>query len=177
MIVYLRKRDFFLIFKNLGTVIEGIGFVMLVPILIALIYGETDFGGYLISGILSISVGYIFRQSFQEKANLRLKHGMIIATFAWLWAALMGSICLMYSTDVSFLNAYFESMSAWTGSGLSIFTNVQALPQSVLFLRSLEQWVGGLGVVIVVIGVLIRPGTTASRLYNAEAREEKKNQV
>ncbi len=92
MIGYLRKKDFFLIFKNLGTVMEGIGFVMLIPILIALIYGETDFGGYLISGILSISVGYIFRHSFQEKANLRLKHGMIIAAFAWLWAALMGSI-------------------------------------------------------------------------------------
>lgn len=98
---------------------------------------------------------------------------MIIAGFAWLWAALMGSICLMYATDVSFLNGYFESMSAWTGSGLSIYINVETLPQSVLFLRSLEQWVGGLGVVIVVIGVLIRPGTTASRLYKAEAREEK----
>ncbi len=173
MIGYLRKKDFFLIFKNLGTVMEGIGFVMLIPILIALIYGETEFLGYLISGILSISIGFLFRRSFSERANLRLKHGMIIAAFAWLWAALMGSICLMYATDVSFLNAYFESMSAWTGSGLSIFTNVELLPQSVLFLRSLEQWVGGLGVVIVVIGVLIRPGTTASRLYKAEAREEK----
>ncbi len=54
-----------------------------------------------------------------------------------------------------------------------IYTNVQILPQSVLFLRSLMQWVGGLGVVIVVIGVLIRPGTTTSRLYKAEARDEK----
>ena len=173
MIGYLRKKDFFLIFKNLGTVMEGIGFVMLIPILVALIYGETEFLGYLISGILSISIGFLFRRSFPERANLRLKHGMIIAAFAWLWAALMGSICLMYATDVSFLNAYFESMSAWTGSGLTIFTNVELLPQSVLFLRSLEQWVGGLGVVIVVIGILIRPGTTASRLYKAEAREEK----
>jgi trk system potassium uptake protein TrkH len=136
-------------------------------------YGETDYGGYLISGILSISIGFLFRQFFPEKASMRLKHGMILAAIAWIWAALMGSICLMYSTDVSFLNAYFESMSAWTGSGLSIYTNVQILPQSVLFLRSLMQWVGGLGVVIVVIGVLIRPGTTTSRLYKAEARDEK----
>ncbi len=173
MIGYLRKKDFFLIFKNLGIVMMGIGVVMLIPIFVALIYGETAYGGYLISGILSISVGYIFRRSFPDKANLRLKHGMIIAGFAWLWAALMGSICLMYATDVSFLNGYFESMSAWTGTGLSIYINVETLPQSVLFLRSLEQWVGGLGVVIVVIGVLIRPGTTASRLYKAEAREEK----
>jgi trk system potassium uptake protein len=130
---------------------------MLIPIFVALIYGETDYGGYLISGILSFSIGYFFRRSFPDKVNLRLKHGMIIAAFAWLWAALMGSICLMYATDVSFLNAYFESMSAWTGSGLSIYLNVEILPQSVLFLRSIEQWVGGLGVVIVVIGVLIRP--------------------
>jgi trk system potassium uptake protein len=173
MIGYLRKKDFFLIFKNLGIVMMGIGVVMLIPILVALIYGETDYGGFLISGVLSILIGYIFRRSFPDKANLRLKHGMIIAAFAWLWAALMGSVCLMFATDVSFLNAYFESMSAWTGSGLSIYPNVQILPQSVLFLRSLEQWVGGLGVVIVVIGVLIRPGTTASRLYKAEAREEK----
>jgi trk system potassium uptake protein len=173
MIGYLRKKDFFLIFKNLGMVMEGIGVVMLIPIIVAFIYGESNYAGFLLSGILSISLGYIFRSKFPDKANLRLKHGMIIAAFAWLWAALMGSIILMYSTDVSFLNAYFESMSAWTGSGLSIYLNVEILPQSVLFLRSLEQWVGGLGVVIVVIGILIRPGTTASRLYKAEAREEK----
>lgn len=173
MIGYLRKKDFFLIFQNLGIVMEGVGIVMLIPLIVAVIYGENDYGGFLLSGSLSIVVGYLLRRNFSHHMNLKLKHGMIIAALAWLWAALMGSICLMYSTDVSFLNAYFESMSAWTGSGLTIFTNVEILPQSVLFLRSLEQWVGGLGVVIVVIGILIRPGTAASRLYKAEAREEK----
>ena len=73
------------------------------------------------------------------------------------------------------MNAYFESMSAWTQSRLSSYINMEILPQSILFLRSLEQWVGGLGVVIIVIGIFIRPGTTASRLYKAEAREEKIN--
>ncbi len=173
MIGYLRRKDFFLIFKNLGTVMEGIGVVMLLPIIVAIIYGENNYTGYLLAGILSISIGYALKVKFSEHYNLRLKHGMIIAAFAWLWAALMGSICLMYYTDVNFLNAYFESMSAWTGSGLTIYINVQILQHSVLFLRSLEQWVGGLGVVIVVIGVLIRPGTAAAKLYKAEAREEK----
>ncbi|MTK63717.1 MAG: TrkH family potassium uptake protein [Methanobacterium sp.] len=173
MIAYLRKKDFYLIFKNLGTVMEGIGIVMLIPLIVALIYGEHDFEGFLLAGILSMSIGYVLKMKFSDNINLKLKHGMIIAALAWLWAALMGSICLMYATDISFLNAYFESMSAWTGSGLTMYTDVQILPQSVLFLRSLEQWVGGLGVVIVVIGILIRPGTAASRLYKAEAREEK----
>jgi trk system potassium uptake protein TrkH len=79
----------------------------------------------------------------------------------------------MYGTNIDFLNAYFESMSAWSGSGLSIYTDVEILPKSILFLRSLEQWVGGLAVVIVVIGILIRPGTAAARLYKSEARDEK----
>ena len=79
----------------------------------------------------------------------------------------------MLAINIDFLNAYFESMSAWTGSGLTIFSNVEILPKSILFLRSIEQWIGGLGVVIVVIGILIRPGTAAARLYKAEARDER----
>ena len=50
---------------------------------------------------------------------------------------------------------------------------VEILPKSILFLRSLEQWIGGLGIVIIFIGILIRSGTAASRLYKSEAREEK----
>ena len=52
MIAYLRRKDFYLIFKNLGTVMEGIGIVMLIPLIIALIYGENDFAGFLVAGIL-----------------------------------------------------------------------------------------------------------------------------
>ncbi|WP_255596578.1 potassium transporter TrkG [Methanobrevibacter sp. TMH8] len=64
-------------------------------------------------------------------------------------------------------------MSAWTGTGFTFFGNVEILPKSILFLRSLEQWVGGLGIVIIMIGVLIHSGTPAFRFYKSEAREEK----
>ena len=173
MIGYLRKKDFFLIFKNLGTVMEGIGVIVLIPLIVSLIYNEHTYSSFLLPSLFSLIIGYTFKKIFPGTGNLRLKHGMIIAALAWLWAAFIGSLCLIYSTDMSFLNAYFESMSAWTGSGLSIYPNVEILPKSILFLRSLEQWVGGLGVVILVIGILIRPGTAAARLYKAEAREEK----
>lgn len=157
----------------LGIIMKGIGVVTLIPIIVALIYGEHDYIGFLSFGLFSMAVGYLLtRLPFDDK-RLRLKHGMIIAAIAWLWAAFIGSLCLMYSTNIDFLNAYFESMSAWSGSGLSIYPDVEILPKSVLFLRSIEQWVGGLGVVIMVIGILIRPGTAAARLYKSEAREEK----
>lgn len=170
---YLGKKDLLLIANPLGIIMQGIGVVVLIPLIIALIFSESNFIEFIIFGLFSIGLGSILRRLPSDYNRLKLKHGMIIASLAWLWAALIGSFCLMYATNVDFLNAYFESMSAWSGSGLSIYTDVEILPKSILFLRSLEQWVGGLGVVIVVIGVLIRPGTAAARLYKSEAREEK----
>ena len=174
MIGQFRKRDFYIIAEQLGLIMIGIGVVTLIPLIVALIYSESNYISFIIPSGFSILLGFGLRKLFVGKGtNLRLKHGMIIAAVAWLWAALIGSLILMQVTHISFLNAYFESMSAWTGSGLSIFLNVEILPKSVLFLRSIEQWIGGLGVVIVVIGILIRPGTAAARLYKSEAREEK----
>jgi len=170
---YLDKRDLQIIANPLGIIMEGIGGVVLLPIIIALIYGEHHYIVFLIFGVVSILLGFILRKIPSDYSKFTLKHAMVIAAIAWLWAALMGSFCLIHSTNVSFLNAYFESMSAWTGTGISIYTDVEVLPKSILFLRSLEQWVGGLGVVIIVIGILLRPRTAAARLYKSEAREEK----
>lgn len=173
MIGYIRKKDLLVISNPLGIIMQGIGLVILSPIIVSLIYGEFIFWDFLIFGGFSILMGFILRRYKSPSESLKLRHGMIVAAIAWLWAALMGSFALMTATDISFLNAFFESMSAWTGSGLTIFADVEILPKSILFLRSVEQWVGGLGVVIVVIGILIRPGTAASRLYKSEAREER----
>jgi len=174
MIGQLRKKDFFIILEQLGLIMIGIGVVTLIPIIVALIYNDGQYISFLIPSGFSILVGHTLRRFFRGRdGRIGLKHGMMIAAMGWLWAALIGSLILMPTTHITFLNAYFESMSAWTGSGLTIFTNVEILPNSVLFLRSIEQWIGGLGVVIVVIGILIRPGTAAARLYKSEAREEK----
>jgi len=173
MLSYLGKRDLLLIAKPLGFIMQGIGMVVLMPLLVALLYGDPLFIEFILFGGFSLAMGFILKRTPSDYNQLKLKHGMIIAALAWLWAALIGSFCLMYATNIDFLNAYFECMSAWSGSGFTIFTNVEILPKSILFFRSLMQWVGGLGIVIMVIGILIRPGTAAARLYKSEAREEK----
>lgn len=166
-------KDLKLVSYPLGMIMQGIGVVTLIPLFVALIYGETHLVVYLALGLLSIAVGFLLRRIPFDDSRLKLKHGMMIASIAWLWAAFIGGLCLMFTTNIDFLNAYFESMSAWSGTGMTIYPQVDILPKSVLFLRSIEQWVGGLGVVIMVIGILIRPGTAAARLYKSEAREEK----
>ncbi len=153
---------------------QGLGVVLLAPILVALIYGEyIKVSAFLIPCFISFLLGTAFTKKFSNYNKLRLKHGMLISSFAWLWASLIGASIMALSLDIHFVDALFENMSAWTGSGMTFFVNVEILPKSILFLRSLEQWIGGLGIVIIFIGILIRSGTAASRLYKSEAREEK----
>ena len=98
---------------------------------------------------------------------------MIISSFAWLWASIIGGLVISLATNLPILDAVFESMSALTGTGITMFNDVEILPHSILFFRSFEQWIGGLGVVVMVIGILTRPGTVSSKLYQSEAREER----
>ena len=64
-------------------------------------------------------------------------------------------------------------MSALSGTGMSLIGNVEILPQSILFFRSLQQWIGSLGIIVLIIGLMTRPGTATSKLYQSEAREER----
>ena len=171
---YITKADLFIVLHYFGYIMQGLGVVLIVPTLVALIYGEYDpIAPFMIPCFVSFVLGTAFSKKFKDYTKLRLKHGMLISSFAWLWASLIGASIMVLSLGIPFVDAIFENMSAWTGSGMTFFVNVEVLPKSILFLRSLEQWVGGLGIVIIFIGILIRAGTAASRLYKSEAREEK----
>ncbi|GAA0677458.1 TrkH family potassium uptake protein [Natronoarchaeum mannanilyticum] len=71
------------------------------------------------------------------------------------------------------LHAMFESMSGWTGSGLTMAVHEPTLPRAIQWWRSLMQWVGGVGVIVLTTAILARPGSGSYALYRSEAREEK----
>ncbi|MCQ2737078.1 MAG: TrkH family potassium uptake protein [archaeon] len=170
---YITGNDIRIICHYLGMIMQGVGVVLLIPLLVAFIYQEGDYLCYAIPCLISIVIGTFFNKYFEKYQKLRLKHGMIVSSIAWLWAAFIGSLIMMICLDISFVNAFFENISAWTGSGFTFFPNVEILPHSILFLRSLEEWIGGLGIVVIFIGIIIRSGTSAARLYKSEARDEK----
>ncbi len=171
---YITKTDLLIVAGNSGYLMIGIGLMCLVPIIIDLIYFEFNLLSFIIPGLISILLGVAVTKYFERlpTKRIRLKHGMIISSFAWLWASLIGGIAFTLVTHMPILDAVFESMSALTGTGITIFSNVESLPYSILFFRSLEQWVGGIGVVFMVIGVLTK-GTVSSTLYQSEARDER----
>ena len=153
----------------------GIGMMCLIPLIMDLVYFEFDIISFIIPGLISILLGVFCLKFFDEAVNkkMRLKHGMMISSFAWLWASLIGGFVFTLATNIPILDGVFESMSALTGTGVTMFADVEILPHSILFFRSFEQWVGGLGVVVMVIGVLTKPGSVSSKLYHSEAREDR----
>ncbi len=172
---YITKTDFCIVARHSGSIMIAIGLMCLIPLIIDLIYLEFNYACFIIPGILSIILGYFLIKSLDKYPNnkMKLKHGMMISSIAWMWASLVGGCVISLATETDYLNGIFESTSALTGTGITMFNDVEILPHSVLFFRALEQWVGGIGVVVMVIGILTRPGTASTKLYQSEAREER----
>ena len=171
---YITKTDLIIVARNSGYLMMGIGVMCLIPLIMDIIYFEFDILSFLIPGAISILLGFAFTKYFDEGGKkLRLKHGMMISSFAWFWAGLIGGLVFMLATHIPLIDGIFESVSALTGTGITIFENVEILPHSILFFRALEQWIGGLGVVVMVVSVLTKPGSVSSKLYQSEARDER----
>lgn len=172
---YITKTDLVIVTQTSGYLMIGIGAMCLIPLIMDLIYFEFDIISFAIPGLISILLGLFCLKFFDEAVNkkMRLKHGMMISAFAWLWASLIGGFVFTLATNIPIIDGVFESMSALTGTGMTMFMDVEILPHSILFFRALEQWIGGLGVVVMVIGVLTKPGSVSSKLYHSEAREER----
>lgn len=172
---YITKSDLLIVARDSGYLMIGIGLMCIVPLIFDLVYLEFDVISFVIPAAISIALGLIFKKYFENSTpkKMRLKHGMMISSFAWLWASIIGGLVFTLSTNIPIVDGVFESMSALTGTGITMFENVEILPHSILFFRALEQWIGGLGVVVMVIGVLTKPGSVSSKLYQSEARDER----
>ena len=171
---YINKNDVLIIARNSGMLMIGIGVVCLIPIIIDLFYLEFNIAGYLIPGLISIITGLISLKVLDKYTvnKMRLKHGMIISALSWLWASIICGLVLYLITGISLVDSVFESMSALTGSGITIYADVEVLPNGILFFRALQQWIGGLGIIVLILFFLAQPGSSSYKLYRSEARED-----
>ena len=170
LLVRLSKDDLKVIIRDIGSILVIIGYLLILPSLVAYYYNEPYLNFLGLSAILILS-GFILRKLYQKAGETRLKHAMIIAGLAWLIVPLVSCLPFIGTTDI--LDAYFESMSGYTTTGLTIFSDVEHLPKSLLFWRALIQWVGGIGVITLFVLVLVQVGIGAARFYVAEARGER----
>ena len=175
------------VLRDIGALFMVIGFVTLIALIIPLYFGEYgsnspfDALGYiLVTSAVFFGAGFPLFYIFKDAEPANFKTAMVTAAFGWLFISVIGSIpfwLIPYNTTtlayMDPLSAFFESMSGWTGTGLTMVGKEELLPYTLQFWRSLIQWVGGVGVIVLTLSILARPGTGSFVLYKGEARDQK----
>jgi len=135
-------------------IIEGL--FMLVSAAVSFLYKEHAFNSFLYSGLITIVTGVlVFTPLRNEEKVYGSREGYIINTGIWILFSVFGSLpYLLSGCAESFTDAFFESISGFTTTGASIFTDVESLPHGILFWRSLTQWLGGLAIITLSFYVL-----------------------
>jgi trk system potassium uptake protein TrkH len=169
------------VLRDLGGIFTIIGFVTLIALLVPLFGPYTPYdtiGPILITSALYFGFGLPLYFAFKKAESANFKSAMVTAALGWFFISLIGSIpfwLIPYDgvSHMAPLSAFFESMSGWTGTGLTMVDKEALLPATLQFWRSLIQWVGGVGVIVLTLSILARPGTGSFVLYKGEAREQK----
>lgn len=158
------------IFFLLGYVMNVLAAFMLIPLGIALYYGEHATGqSFLLTMVLLLVVGLFLIRKTPENKNIFAKEGFWVVGLAWIVLSFFGSLPFYVSGAIpSFLDCLFESTSGFTTTGASIVRNVEALPRSLLFWRCLTHWLGGMGVLIFILSVASLAGGNTLHLMRAE---------
>lgn len=134
-------------------------------------YGHDDIVAILISAGITIGFGLIllFFTRDADRIQLGKREGYLIVTLSYLAVTLFGSLPFMiYGGIPSFTDAFFETMSGITTTGATILTNIEALPYGLLFWRSLTQWLGGMGIIVLSLTLLPLLGIGGMQLFSAE---------
>jgi trk system potassium uptake protein TrkH len=162
------------VLKDLGSILVILGVLMFSLLVVAYVFGELYVIKPLVfTAIAALSLGLLLRFSFKSAKEPEFKHAMVCAALAWLVVPALSSLLFIMIEGMSPLNSLFEAMSGWTGTGLTMIAHPSSLTHTVQFWRSLMQWVGGVGVIVLMLSILARPGTGAFALYKAEVREER----
>ncbi|HSH74107.1 MAG TPA: potassium transporter TrkG [Longimicrobiales bacterium] len=160
------------VWNVVGLLQVFVAIAMLLPAGVALRYGDGDAPGFLLSATITFVIGiavYLLTRKPADQDDVTAREGFAIVTLAWTATAVFGSLPYLLTRSVdSPVAALFESMSGFTTTGASVFSEIEALPHGILVWRSLTQWLGGMGIIVLVIAVLPYLGVGGMQLFKAE---------
>lgn len=174
------------VLRDIGGIFIMVGIISLFVLIVPLYFNEYGSGSIdgiipiLITSTMFIGIGLPLYFGFKKADPANFKTAMVTAALGWLFVSIIGCIpfLLMPYNKVTmqhmdFLSAFFESMSGWTGTGLTMVDKENLLPYTLQFWRTWIQWVGSIGVIVLTLSILARPGTGSYVLYKGEARDKK----
>lgn len=168
------RRSVWVVSGYLGELLLIIGLVMLLPLIFVLLFpgqheSKDTLLAFLIPALGSISLGYAIRKNLGT-SEPNTTQAMLICAMGWIVLSAAGAVPYVLGIGAGYLDAYFETMSGFTTTGITMFTGLDSMPRSIIFWRSLTQWVGGLGILTFFLAVSSRiPG--GHLLFGAESHK------
>ena len=155
----------------LGTLLFIEAAMMTWCMTMALFMDEDDSIAFIISVILTILGGIVFKYLGRNSDNsLGRREAYLLVTLTWIIFSLFGSFPFIISGYITnFTDAYFETISGFTTTGCSILDDVESLPHGILFWRTMTQWIGGLGIVFFTIAIIPSLVGGNVKVFSAEA--------
>ena len=159
-----------MVFRTMGALLLLEAIFMAIAMGVSLWYKEADTGIFLISTIITLLAGVI-GLCIGRRAESRMgeREGYVIVAMVWVVFSAFGLLPYYLSGQVpTFTDAWFESMSGFTTTGATIIPNLDVITHGLLFWRSLTQWIGGMGIIVLSIAILPIFGLNGMQLYAAE---------
>ncbi len=159
-----------IILKVLGSLLLIETFFLLVSLIVSLVYDESDTKSFLLTTAIAVLTGIVFRLlSLKSDTALGKREGYIIVSLVWVLFSAVGALPFYLSHAIpSYTDAFFETMSGFTTTGASILNDIEALPHGLLFWRSIIQWMGGMGIIVMSLAIMPILGIGGMQLFIAE---------
>ncbi|GBF35334.1 potassium uptake protein TrkH [Desulfocucumis palustris] len=158
-----------LILRTLGLVLLCEAAAMVPSLFISFYYTGEDSRALMISIVITAASGALLALVKPESLHVGYREGFAIATFSWLLSAIFGSIPFVLSGVLpSPVDAFFETMSGFTTTGASVITDLEVIPQGILFWRSFTHWLGGMGIIVLTLALIPSLKIAGMQMYKAE---------
>lgn len=159
-----------MVFRTMGALLLIEAVFMTLALGVSLWYGEADSDVFLFSTIVTLLAGVIgLLIGRRAESRMGEREGYLIVAMVWVVFSAFGLLPYYLSGQVpSFTDAWFESMSGFTTTGATIIPDLEVITHGLLFWRSLTQWIGGMGIIVLSIAILPIFGLNGMQLYAAE---------
>lgn len=159
-----------MILKTLGYLLMVESACMLPPMVVSIIHKQSDTMSFLITIIILAVLGLLMSRIPIKNKNFYTRDGFAIVSLGWVLVSIFGALPFVISGAIpSFADAFFETVSGFTTTGSTILGEVESLPKGILFWRSFTNWVGGMGVLVMMLAVLPAAGANTVHIMKAES--------
>ncbi|BAJ00030.1 TrkH family potassium uptake protein [Shewanella violacea] len=156
----------------LGIFLSTLTVFMFIPLIFALIYGEETVGAFMISSLVTATVATAcMHQGKSKQLNLNIRDMFLLTSLTWLIVSVFAAMPFTLYHGINYTDAFFETMSGITTTGSTVLSGLDSMDHSILIWRSLLQWLGGIGFIVMAVAVLPFLNVGGMRLFRTESSD------